>query len=159
MGTKDLAPEILRGLGVEMHIEKVRMKPGKPFLFGTAVRGGGGGVTKYVAGLPGNPVSAFVTFHRFVREIMDRMVGKAEPGPRIVVAEAAGDVPANGDREFYQPCRLKQRGAVATAEVLSWKGSGNAVMLGATEGLAILPAGAPVAKAGAEVRVLMTRGG
>ena len=155
MGTKDLAPGLLRGLGVEMHIEKVKMKPGKPFLFGTVVRGG---VTKYVAGLPGNPVSAFVTFHRFVRELMDRMTGAERPGARLVVAQMAGELPAGGDRDFYQPCRLMQRGAVVVAEILSWKGSGNMVMLGRTQGLLIQRAGAAAVRAGEDVRVLVTGG-
>ncbi len=40
MGTRDLVPALLKELGVEIHVEKVRMKPGKPFVFGTV--GGSG---------------------------------------------------------------------------------------------------------------------
>jgi len=78
----DLVPPLLKEIGVALHVEKVRMKPGKPFVLGTLESTTG---RKYVAGLPGNPVSAFVTFQRLVREMLRRMEGDAE-GPKIVRA-------------------------------------------------------------------------
>ncbi len=161
MGTRDWAPEILRKLGVEMHIEKVRMKPGKPFLFGSvaaraaddSVGTDGGGGKEFVAGVPGNPVSAFVTYHRFVREIIGRLAGAKEPGLVWVEAESETAIEANGDRDFYVPCVFSRRGATLVARALSWKGSGNAVMLARAQGLMLRPAGAAVAVAGAMVGV------
>ncbi|HEY2908760.1 MAG TPA: gephyrin-like molybdotransferase Glp, partial [Gemmataceae bacterium] len=57
-GKFDLVPGVLERLGVAAHFHKVRMKPGKPLLFGTK-----DGVL--VFGLPGNPVSAWVCFELF----------------------------------------------------------------------------------------------
>ncbi len=117
MGTLDLVPALLKEMGVEIHVEKVRMKPGKPFLFGTAESGG---ARKYVAGLPGNPVSAFVTFQIFVREMLERLEGREVA--RWMQAEAGGELEANGDREFFQPCVLRKRGIVSVADPLAWRG-------------------------------------
>src|SRR5262249_51931676 len=60
VGKFALVPAILEDLGVAVHFRQVRMKPGKPLLFGTKGR-------TLVFGLPGNPVSAFVCFELFVR--------------------------------------------------------------------------------------------
>src|SRR4029434_7481540 len=54
MGQYDYVPRLLSELGVELKITKLRIKPGKPFIFGTAPGG------CQVFGLPGNPVSGFV---------------------------------------------------------------------------------------------------
>ena len=66
---------MLEELGVAIHFRQVRMKPGKPLLFGT--RG-----DTLVFGLPGNPVSAFVCFELFVRPALRMLGGHARPGPR-----------------------------------------------------------------------------
>ncbi|EDW62750.1 molybdenum cofactor synthesis protein cinnamon [Drosophila virilis] len=58
MGDKDFIKPALEHLKFKVHFGRVNMKPGKPMTF--ASRG-----TKYFFGLPGNPVSAFVTFHLF----------------------------------------------------------------------------------------------
>ncbi len=54
MGERDYVPGILKELGAELKITKLRIKPGKPFVFAKMPGG------KFVFGLPGNPVSAFV---------------------------------------------------------------------------------------------------
>jgi molybdopterin molybdotransferase len=157
MGTKDLVPPLLKELGVEFHVEKVRIKPGKPLVIGSwrrpAAAGGEGGVS-YVAGLPGNPVSGFVTFQRFVRPIIARMEGR-DASADVVEAEVAAALPANGDREFYQPCVLTRiRGGRLVAEMLGWKGSADLFTLVKANGLLIRPAGEGEVPAGATVRVL-----
>jgi molybdopterin molybdotransferase len=151
MGTKDLVPPLLKELGVEFHVEKVRIKPGKPLVIGGRRRADGG--MSYVAGLPGNPVSSFVTFHRFVMEMIARMEGR-ERGAEIVEAVATAPLPANGDREFYGPCVLQRRGLGLEAEVLAWKGSADLFTLVKANGLVIRPAGDAEVPLGGMVRVL-----
>ncbi|MET0385231.1 MAG: gephyrin-like molybdotransferase Glp [Polyangiales bacterium] len=68
VGDHDYVEEALRAAGVEVGFHKVAIKPGKPLLFGT--RG-----TTPVVGLPGNPVSALITFEVFVRPCLLRMQG------------------------------------------------------------------------------------
>jgi molybdopterin molybdotransferase len=151
MGTRDLVPPLLKELGVRLHVEKVRIKPGKPFILGSAAAGGH---RCYVAGLPGNPVSGFVTFQRFVRAVLARMV--ATPLPLPQPARIVGALPPNGDREFYQPCVvLPGRDGRLEARVLAWKGSADLFTLARANGLVIQPIGDPGQPAGSAIDVLI----
>jgi molybdopterin biosynthesis enzyme len=151
MGTRDLVPVLLKEMGVAMHVEKVRMKPGKPFLLGSLGEGEG---RRYVAGLPGNPVSAFVTFQRFVRVMIERMMGGSGEG-RVVQVRAGVDLEANGDREFYQPCSVEVEGGALVARPLKWKGSADLFTLARAKGLLIREAEAGAVRAGEGVGVLL----
>jgi molybdopterin molybdotransferase len=96
VGDHDLVKPALRALGAEIDLWRVAIKPGKPFLFGRA------GECR-VFGLPGNPVSAFVTFLRFVRPALRQMAG-ADPaalGLRQVPARLAEEVVNPGERPHY----------------------------------------------------------
>lgn len=71
VGEHDLVQRALKSLGAKIDIWRVAIKPGKPFLFariGECV----------VFGLPGNPVSAYVTFLRFVRPAILKMMGASD---------------------------------------------------------------------------------
>ncbi len=149
LGTRDLAPQLLADLGFAMHVQKVRMKPGKPFLFGSLSHNGR---TRYVAGLPGNPVSAFVTFHRFVREILARFCGA--PATRLLTARTTVDLPPNADREFYQPSTLTLEDATLRAMPLAWKGSADLFTLARANALLVRPPEAPALPADAPVPIL-----
>jgi molybdopterin molybdotransferase len=85
MGRFDYVPAVLERLGVDVHIHRIRQKPGKPFLFGTAAAG-----TKLVFGLPGNPVSALVCACRYVLPALLRGAGlrDAPPAQALLTAEA-----------------------------------------------------------------------
>ena len=159
MGTKDLVPLLLEELGVNFHVEKVRMKPGKPFVFGTK---DGGTARRYVAGLPGNPVSAYITFVRFVGEIIARLSGR-ESGARFVTARTGRALQENADREFYIPCALRRESLQEdnacvsgewVAEPLTWKGSADLFSLARAQGLVVRRAGDGAVEAGGMVRVL-----
>ena len=69
VGTYDFVKEILRKEGVREIFWKVNIKPGKPIFFGRKNR-------TLVFGLPGNPVSVFVTFEEFVKPAISKMMGK-----------------------------------------------------------------------------------
>lgn len=81
VGDADYTKQVLDKLG-DIHFWKVAMKPGKPFAFGKLGDG-------WFFGLPGNPVSAVVTFHQLVLPILRSLSGEApEPAPTLR-AEAA----------------------------------------------------------------------
>jgi molybdopterin molybdotransferase len=83
VGDYDLTKDAFAQLGIDADFWKVRIKPGKPLTFGRA----GDGTP--VVGLPGNPVSAMVTFDVFVRPGLRRMLGDPKPFPaplRVVLA-------------------------------------------------------------------------
>ena len=68
VGEHDHTRDVLRALGAEMLIDQVRIRPGAPLGFGRL------GERRWV-GLPGNPVSAMVTFELFVRPLVRRLAG------------------------------------------------------------------------------------
>jgi molybdopterin molybdotransferase len=96
VGARDLVKPALNAIGAETDLWRVAVKPGKPFLFGRAGQCA-------IFGLPGNPVSAFVTFLIFVRPAILRLMGARDdhlPLPRVN-ASLIGDVNNEGDRPHY----------------------------------------------------------
>lgn len=102
VGEHDLVKPALSALGAEIDFWRVAIKPGKPFLFGCA-----GGCR--IFGLPGNPVSAFVTFLKFVRPALRKMMGASEEhcGLRKITAQLASEIANDGDRPHYLRGRLR----------------------------------------------------
>jgi len=85
VGDYDLVKDELRGLGVRPVFWQVRIKPGKPVFFGVRAK-------QLVFGLPGNPTSAMVTFHLFVRSAINGMLGRKAAGPKAGKAVLERDV-------------------------------------------------------------------
>src|SRR6266550_2901969 len=94
VGEHDLVQPTLRSIGAKIDIWRVAIKPGKPFLFGRA-----GDCA--VFGLPGNPVSAFVTFLCFVRPAILKMMGATNLNLPKVPAKLIVDLRNDGDRPHY----------------------------------------------------------
>jgi molybdopterin molybdotransferase len=69
VGERDLVPQVLRKAGIKILFHKVRIRPGKPLLFGVKA-------DRLIFGLPGNPVSTFVGFLLFIRPLLQRLLGK-----------------------------------------------------------------------------------
>jgi len=100
VGEHDLVKEALCELGAKIEIWRVAVKPGKPFLFGNIGE-------CCVFGLPGNPVSAFVTFLQFVRPAILRMMGATNLDLPQVPAKLAVGLTNDGDRPHYIRGRLE----------------------------------------------------
>jgi molybdopterin molybdotransferase len=102
VGEHDLVKPALRALGAEIDLWRVAIKPGKPFLFGRA------GACS-IFGLPGNPVSAFVTFLKFVRPALLKMSSASDENLalREVPARLATEAVNDGERPHYLRGRLE----------------------------------------------------
>jgi len=100
VGEHDLVQATLRSLGARIDVWRVAIKPGKPFLFGKA-----GGCA--VFGLPGNPVSAFVTFLQFVRPAILKMMGANNLDLPKMTIRLAVDLATEGDRTHYVRGRIE----------------------------------------------------
>jgi molybdopterin molybdotransferase len=100
VGEHDLVQATLRSLGASVDVWRVAIKPGKPFLFGRI-----DGCA--VFGLPGNPVSAFVTFLQFVRPAIFKMMGANHLDLPTVPAKLAVDLANQGDRPHYVRGRIE----------------------------------------------------
>ena len=142
MGKYDYVPRILAERGVNLRITKLRIKPGKPFVFGVHDEG-------FVFGLPGNPVSGFVCTVRLAARLLARLRG-ADPEPRWVSATLLAPLKPNGPREFYQPVVLSEQGITP----LEWKGSADVYTLAAANALLVRAESEPARAAGDVVRVL-----
>jgi len=158
MGEYDYVPRILGELGVELKITKLRIKPGKPFLFGVANRDTP--PPCFIFGLPGNPVSGFVCTVRLASRLLIRLAGGG-----VIERWASGrldaGLPANGPREFYQPVlRTVPSGSssahneFATVTSLAWKGSADLFTLAAANALLVRAENEPALPKGTMVRVL-----
>jgi molybdopterin molybdotransferase len=143
MGERDFVPEIFRDLGAEMKITKLRIKPGKPFVFAKMPGG------KFVFGLPGNPVSAFVCTTCLVSRLLEKMAG-GTPRPQMRSAPVARSLVANGNRTFFQPATFDGRAITP----LHWRGSADIFTLGQANALLVRPEDQAAQPAGAVVEFM-----
>jgi len=151
VGDFDLVPKVLAKLGVDIHVRSVRMKPGKPLLFGTKGR-------VLVFGLPGNPVSSHVGFELFVKPAIAKLRGAASDRPRVLRLPLAEALAASNDRPTYHPAIVSPPGGDRTATPIPWFGSANLKALLHANGLIVLPPGEVKLAAGTAVDVLYTHG-
>jgi molybdopterin molybdotransferase len=99
MGKYDLVKQVLEELGVDVKIEKIRMKPGKPMIFGVRGR------TLYF-GLPGNPVSTMVSFIEFVRPVLLRLGGARLIDKPEIRAKLEHDIRKSSERKEFIRARF-----------------------------------------------------
>lgn len=145
VGKYDLVPDVLKSLGVEIHFHTVRMKPGKPLLFGTFR-------DTLVFGLPGNPVSAAVGFELFVRPAIDVLCGRT-PGPKELRLPLSEALTAKHDRPTYHPAVI----GPDSVRPLPWQGSADLRALLPANGYVVLPPGEVSFAAGDVVPAIDTR--
>lgn len=103
VGDHDLVGPVAEKLGMERSFYKIAMRPGKPLMAGRLG-------DQVMIGLPGNPVSAMVCGHVFVRPVIDVMLGlPAQPAKRSS-APLAHDIAKNGPREHFMRATLSADG-------------------------------------------------
>jgi molybdopterin molybdotransferase len=147
MGQYDFVPRAIESLGIDLRITKLRIKPGKPFVFGVKSN------DRFIFGLPGNPVSAFVCALRLASRLIERMSGGgSEDAEHWVSAPVAKPLAANGPREFYQPAVYD--GHTGTITPLEWKGSADIFTLADANVLLVRGENEPPIAAGTVVRAL-----
>ncbi len=146
VGDYDVVKDVLNAEG-EMHFWQVRMKPGKPLAFGL-IRG------VPLIGLPGNPVSSMVSFEQFVRPAMLVMEGKTRLAKPTVEAILEEDVTNSGRRHFVRVI-VERREGQYYARTTGGQGSGVLTSMVKANGLAIIPEGVELVKAGERVAVQM----
>ena len=131
VGELDLVREALTRSGAALHLWQVSMRPGKPITFGSLGR-------TLVFGLPGNPVSAMVTFELFVRPALLRMSGSAVVHRPRLTARARSRIANPGNRRGYLRVRLCRRGEGFEAELTGEQGSAILRSMTLADGLAVV---------------------
>jgi molybdopterin molybdotransferase len=151
VGDYDLVKAELEAAGVKPVFWKVRIKPGKPTFFGLRRR-------QMVFGLPGNPTSAMVTFHLFVRPALDRLLGRAAVGLEQATAVLAEAIDLKPGRTQYLRGRIVSRGPVL--RVAPYEDQRSGVLRSMVHGrvLIAVPADTGRIEAGREVEILLLDG-
>jgi molybdopterin molybdotransferase len=155
-GKRDFVPTTLAELGVSPVFHKVRLKPGKPLLFGIGPARGVKGRATLVFGLPGNPVSGLVGFLLFVRPALAVLAGGTPAQlPATNLGRLARPFTHRGDRPTYHPSLLRRHATdLPEIEPLDWAGSADLRTVAGAGGFAIFPAGDREYEAGEAVAYL-----
>jgi molybdopterin molybdotransferase len=144
-GTRDLLPEVIGSLG-EVATAKVAMKPGMP-----QIRGRIAGVP--IIGLPGNPVSAFVSFEVFVRPVIRSLQGRRDVQRPIVQAVAAEPLRSTPGKRSFLRVRLARDGERWLVKPTGSQGSHVVSSIARADGLAVIGEDVLEVPAGAQVPV------
>lgn len=156
VGAHDVVKDAFAEIG-RIELWRIAVQPGKPLVFGRAgARGREGEVLLF--GLPGNPVSSFVTFELFVRPVLRRMAGHSDViGRQIVRATLQQDVAKGPGRRAFMRVTLTQAGSGWKADLAGGQDSHVLSALAAADGLAIIPEEHDALPAGSEVEVIRIR--
>ncbi|PEQ13405.1 molybdopterin molybdenumtransferase MoeA [Novosphingobium sp. PC22D] len=144
VGDHDLIKPALEAWGAKLDFWRVAIKPGKPILVATRdlpMR------RQVIIGLPGNPVSSFVTAHLFVLPLLRAMLGAARPLPARIRTRLGAPVPANGPRQEFRRALWDGEVVVPVSE----QDSAALAALASSNVLIDRPANAPAAAAGEDV--------
>ena len=125
----------------QLDLWKIAIKPGKPLAFGTVNKEGGGAA--WFIGLPGNPVSAIVTFMTMVRPFVLRLQGVADVAPRAFTLAAGFDWPRPDARLEFLRARINADGSL---DLHPNQGSGVVTSLVWGDGLVVNPPGQAIAR-------------
>jgi len=134
----------------DIAFSKVAMQPGMPQGFGF-IEG------KPFFGLPGNPVSVFVSFEMFVRPAMLKMMGRGHLGRPEVSAVLTHDVKGPRDKTVFARVELARGADGWRATPTGGRGSNLISTVARANGLAVLPPGVGTASSGEKVSVLLFR--
>lgn len=147
VGDHDLVRAAAGDLGLDMRVESVAVRPGKPTFFGLLGDG------RPLLGLPGNPASAFVCAELFLRPLVAALGGQpAETALRRV--RLLAPLPANGPREHWMRARLLPGPDGDAVEAFLDQDSSLVRVFSEADALLRRLPGAPAAAAGAIVEVL-----
>jgi molybdopterin molybdotransferase len=120
MGKYDFVGQVLSELGAEFFIQGVAMRPGKPLVFGRCGE-------KFFFGLPGNPVSAYVTFELFVRPAIAMLGGARFESPSFLRARLGRAYDHKLGLTAFMPARVEVQNGEPVVDLVAWQGSGDLV--------------------------------
>ncbi|MBM6575198.1 molybdopterin molybdotransferase MoeA [Microvirga sp. SRT01] len=143
VGDHDLVRPALEAAGGTIDFWRIALRPGKPMMAGRLGDAA-------VLGLPGNPVSAFVTATLFVRPLIAHLAGARDPLPQTGTVLLGEDLPANGPRTDYLRAEIREGRAYAS----TIQDSSMLLTLARSTCLIVRPTDAPPAKAGDSAEIL-----
>jgi len=129
-GKYDLIPDLLTASGITKQFHQVKQKPGKPFWFGRSER-------HTVFALPGNPVSTFLCYCRYIEPWLKHSLGHA---PTTARAQLAEDVSFTPPLTYFLQVNISEENGLCVAHPVPGGGSGDFINLLQATGFLELPA-------------------
>ena len=147
VGRHDHLRAVITAMGGELRFWKLRMRPGAPVGFGRVLG------LPWI-GLPGNPVSAMVTFELFVRPALRKMMGHPLPFRRAVPVRTAEPIRVGARLQHFLRAVVSESGDGLAAALTGAQGSGILTSMAKANALLVIPEGQPDTPKGATVNAL-----
>ncbi len=141
VGDYDFVTDAMEQVGLQLHFNRLAVKPGKPTTFASSGK-------KIAFGLPGNPVAVYLMFHLFVLYTARLMTGKKLIVRHVTLPLADDFHRRRAKRLAYLPCRLMQNGLIEQTE---YHGTAHLQALLDSDGFFIIPKGVKDISAGEKV--------
>jgi molybdopterin molybdotransferase len=131
MGRYDLVEQVLAGFKTEFYFTGAKIQPGRPVVFGRVpcgsgnARAGAPAPHRYFFGLPGNPVSAMVTFELFARPLMEALAGMKPQPLAFLHARLKSAIRTKTGLTRFLPAILSGEYEQSMVELIPWQGSGD----------------------------------
>ncbi len=148
-GSEDYTAQAIASVG-RVLLHGVNIKPGKPVILGSVMG-------KPVLGLPGYPVSAYITFHLFGKGLLNTLQGIETPAADVTPATLSRQIASSLGQEEFLRVKLGRVGCKLIATPIS-RGAGILMSLVRADGLVRIPAASEGFGAGTELTVEMLRG-
>jgi len=149
VGAFDLVAPTLAARGAEFYFDAVRMRPGRPVLFGKVAG-------RLFFGLPGNPVGAMLGFELLVRPALELLAGVAAVAPPCLSARLGYDYRGPAlNLAAFRPARLRAQGLEAVLEAIPYHGSADLAAAAAADCFWIVPEGVTAMAAGSAVQMVL----
>src|SRR5262249_20907514 len=114
-GKFDYIPAVLEKLGIKKSFHQVKQRPGKPFWFGRSE-------TKTVFALPGNPVSTFLCYHRYIKPWIEKGLGIESRNTKAILAT---DYTFKPDLTYFLQVKVDMSSGSLLATPEAGEGSGD----------------------------------
>jgi len=148
VGKYDFVEQVLADLGAEFYFQSVALRPGKPVVFGRAAG-------KFFFGLPGNPISTFVTFALFAGPAIAVLGGGQFESPLFLRARLSKLLQQRTGLTAFLPARVESSSGEPVVTTVAWQGSGDLVGVAATNCFIVVPPEQTGLAAGDWVDVMM----
>lgn len=141
-GDYDFIPGILKEIGMDIKMHKMRVRPGKPLLFAANDH-------CYVFGVPGNPVSTFVQFECLIKPFILKLMGSEIYDTRVPMVMGEDYQHLDAKLRFFIPVRIDEEGIIT----LPYHGSGHLAAYARADGILEIPPGKSYFRKGERVYV------
>jgi len=148
VGAFDFTKDVLQSLGAELHLWRVRMRPGAPLGFGVL------GTMPWL-GLPGNPVSTLVTFELFARPLLRKQRGESTVFRRTIDVRTRDDISLAAPLTHFMRVVVEWDADGAWARLTGPQGSGLLTSMSIANALLIVPPDRMVVRSGESLRALL----